>query len=85
MRCVCAEHAVVKSYTLKGEQNGKEDRFVAYMLPAHTPPDRDAGAPSTSRRALFGVTQGFPRVMPARSPPAGAICWALGRSQGFGA
>lgn len=44
---------MVKSYTLKGEQNGKEDRFVAYMLPAQAPPDRDAGAPSTSRRALW--------------------------------
>ena len=42
-----AEHAVVKSYTLKGEQNGKEDKFVAYMLPVHTPPE--AAEASTSR------------------------------------
>ena len=46
---------MVKSYTLKGEQNGKEDRFVAYMLPAQTPPDRDAGTVSTSRWTPAGL------------------------------
>ena len=42
-----AEHAVMKSYTLRGEEN-KEDKFIAYMLPTDTP-ERGAGAASTSR------------------------------------
>ncbi|EIE25956.1 hypothetical protein COCSUDRAFT_64915 [Coccomyxa subellipsoidea C-169] len=44
-----AEHAIMKSFTLNSDQHGKEQRFVAYLLPEEDPVQRNADEPSSSR------------------------------------
>ncbi len=42
----------MKSFTLNSDQHGKEQRFVAYLLPEEDPVQRNADEPSSSRCAL---------------------------------
>jgi hypothetical protein len=48
----CAEHAIMKSFTLQGDQHRKEQKFVAYMLPMEDPVQRNSNEPSSSRSVL---------------------------------